>query len=179
MRRNIWRTNVAITRPARMMLRSHVVCSEHSRPNWTVRAMSGLPRSRPLGRTSRVGNFVPAADFREVHRTRSISDGTSDRAPSARQNSRLASRSASQLLRNSSSRAIQLTGSLPHSRARLAYSPISQMCRMITKTCVASKSVAVIGRTLRYPSMKASHMARSFRPKEIFAHKKTDKSYAK
>jgi hypothetical protein len=33
--------------------------SGHSRPNWAVCVMSGLPRSRPLGRTSRIGSFVP------------------------------------------------------------------------------------------------------------------------
>ena len=30
-----------------------------TRPNWAVRVMSGLPRSRRLGRTSRLGSFVP------------------------------------------------------------------------------------------------------------------------
>jgi hypothetical protein len=34
-----------------------------TRPNWAVRVMSGLPRSRRLGRTSRLGSFVPIADI--------------------------------------------------------------------------------------------------------------------
>ena len=65
------------------------------------------------------------------------------------QNSRSVMRSASHVLRNSTSRPIHLTGSLPHSGARLAYSPIIQICRTITNQCTASRSFGVIGRTVR------------------------------
>lgn len=65
------------------------------------------------------------------------------------QNSRSTHRSVSHCLRKFVSRAIQPTVSLPHSCARLAYSPISQMWRTITNRWAASKSSGVIGRTAR------------------------------
>ena len=34
----------------------------HSRPNWAVRIMSGVPPVATVERTSRFGSFVPAAD---------------------------------------------------------------------------------------------------------------------
>lgn len=70
-------------------------------------------------------------------------------AQSCIQNSRSTHRSVSHCLRKFASRAIQPTVSLPHSCARLAYSPISQMWRRITNRWAASKSSGVIGRTAR------------------------------
>src|SRR5207244_7006491 len=37
----------------------------HSRPNWTVCAMSGLPPVATELRTSRIGSFVPQPDLHE------------------------------------------------------------------------------------------------------------------